>query len=410
MDLETLKAQKKKLHYNYQTISQLSGVPLSTVQKIFGGVTKSPSYANMSAIERILFPNAADTEDNSGPDGRSGSEERSASDDSFHTGEDSASRDKTNAGKNSASGSKLYSNAFIQDTSYGAVDTDQLYEDIKKTAQRYSLTDSVREASAYDAAVKKEKKAPIRQGEWTLEDRDALPDNVRTELIDGVLYVLQAPRIIHQLIAGEIYRQISNFLHEHPCSCTVFIAPVDVVLDRDNRTVLEPDVLAVCDVDLINDKNIFGSPDFVVEILSPSTRSKDKQLKLGKYALAGVREYWIVDPDKERVIVYRFPDSRSNRKPGSESGVAANGSEAVSQSVGKYAIQADTSQSQSPLTDQEHPSPSVTSQTDAAPAQKKNPAADTEVALIPFSEPIPLGICPEPFAVDLSSFCTKKMP
>lgn len=381
MDLEALKAQKKKLHYNYQTISQLSGVPLSTVQKIFGGVTKSPSYANMSAIERVLFPETSDSEENLATDStpdrgvNSASGEKTDSRVTYSNGGDSHS------GKNTSSGSKLYTDVLRQAKFYGAVDTDQLYEDIRKTAQRYSLTDSVRETSAYDAAIKREKNAPIRQGEWTLEDRDALPDNVRTELIDGVLYVLQAPRIIHQLIAGEIHRQISNYLHEHPCNCTVFIAPVDVVLDRDNRTVLEPDVLAVCDVDLINDKNIFGSPDFVVEILSPSTRSKDKQLKLGKYALAGVREYWIVDPDKERVIVYRFPDSRSRK--------SVDGTDAAS--TEKTDISLDPGQ-----------------QTDDASSQKKNPAADTEVALIPFSEPIPLGICPEPFAVDLSSFCTTK--
>ena len=85
-----------------------------------------------------------------------------------------------------------------------------------------------------------------------------------------------------------------------------FIAPVDVQLDQDDRTVVQPDVLIVCDRSLYRNGRIFGAPDLLVEILSPATRRKDLQLKLYKYANAGVREYWIIDPGLRRVIVYDF--------------------------------------------------------------------------------------------------------
>ena len=84
------------------------------------------------------------------------------------------------------------------------------------------------------------------------------------------------------------------------------IAPLDVQLDRDDRTMVQPDVLVVCDRSKVVRRCVYGAPDFVVEILSPSTWEKDMYVKLGKYESAGVREYWIVDPKKKRVLVYDF--------------------------------------------------------------------------------------------------------
>ena len=81
---------------------------------------------------------------------------------------------------------------------------------------------------------------------------------------------------------------------------------MDVQLDCDDRTMVQPDVLVVCDRDKIIKRCIYGAPDFVVEILSPSTKRKDGIIKLSKYISAGVREYWIVDPDKKQVVVYDF--------------------------------------------------------------------------------------------------------
>lgn len=144
------------------------------------------------------------------------------------------------------------------------------------------------------------------QGEYTLEDYYALPDDIRVELIDGVLYDMSAPGKVHQVIAGEIYRQIANFIIDNNGSCTPYISPIDVQLDKDNKTMVQPDVIIVCEDQLDNNKCIYGAPDFVLEVISKSTAKKDYTKKLQKYKNAGVREYWILDPFKQILLVYNF--------------------------------------------------------------------------------------------------------
>ncbi len=147
-----------------------------------------------------------------------------------------------------------------------------------------------------------------RQGHYTLDDYFSLPDDQRVELIDGVFYDMASPAGLHQLIAGEVYRQISNFLLERSASCMALISPLDVQLDEDDRTMVQPDVLILCDRDKLKKGRVFGAPDFVLEVLSPSTGRKDSFLKLHKYANAGVREYWIIDPYREKLLVYYFEE------------------------------------------------------------------------------------------------------
>ncbi|MBR0173446.1 MAG: Uma2 family endonuclease [Lachnospiraceae bacterium] len=144
-------------------------------------------------------------------------------------------------------------------------------------------------------------------GGYTLEDYLALPDDVRVELIDGVFYDMGAPLQKHQLVTNQINIIISNFIAANNGTCVPFMPPTDVQLDCDDKTIVQPDFLIVCDKKKLGDGwRIFGAPEFVLEVLSPSTRKKDMTLKLAKYEAAGVKEYWIVDPEKEKVIVYRF--------------------------------------------------------------------------------------------------------
>ncbi|MCD7883813.1 MAG: Uma2 family endonuclease [Lachnospiraceae bacterium] len=143
-----------------------------------------------------------------------------------------------------------------------------------------------------------------RQGEYTLEDYYALPDEQRVELIDGVLYDMAAPSSPHQIASFEISMQLGSFIKAQKGSCRALYAPLDVQLDCDDRTMLQPDVLVVCDKDKIRRRCVYGAPDFVIEILSDSTARKDMSVKLGKYLNAGVREYWIVDLRQEKVIVH----------------------------------------------------------------------------------------------------------
>ena len=149
--------------------------------------------------------------------------------------------------------------------------------------------------------------APLKkQGEYTLEDYLALPDERRAELIDGVIYDMSAPTGYHQLIAGKLYAMLLSLISEKGGDCRPFVSPVDVQLDCDDRTIVQPDVLILCDKSKYTPARIVGAPDFVAEILSKSTRSKDMYVKLYKYRNAGVREYWMIDPDKKRVLVWHF--------------------------------------------------------------------------------------------------------
>lgn len=168
----------------------------------------------------------------------------------------------------------------------------------------YTDSSMLRETAAHYGAAPSEK----HQGEYTLEDYYALPEDQRAELIDGVLYDMTSPATRHQLIAGEVHRQISNFIQEHGGQCIPFISPVDVQLDCDDKTMVEPDVAIVCDRDKIIGRCVYGAPDFVLEVLSPSTQRKDCTIKLMKYMNAHVREYWLADPYQNKVLVYFFED------------------------------------------------------------------------------------------------------
>lgn len=216
MTVEEMKKRKNELGYTYEQIAELSGVPLGTVQKVFAGVTKSPRYETLQALEQLL----------------------------------------------------------------------KEQPQVRREPEAVYMTK--------------------KQGEYTLDDYYALPDEQRVELIDGVIYDMSAPTSIHQLLGSEIREQLKAYIKKKKGECIPFVAPVDVQLDCDDKTMLQPDVLVVCDRKKIIKRCIYGAPDFLVEILSPSTKKKDAFIKLNKYMEAGVKEYWMVDPDKKRVVVYDF--------------------------------------------------------------------------------------------------------
>ena len=143
-----------------------------------------------------------------------------------------------------------------------------------------------------------------KQGEYTLQEYEAIPDEYRVELIDGVIYDLNTPTTIHQQLAFEISIKLREYIRQNKGLCMILPSPVSVQLDEDDRTMLQPDVVVCCDRDKILRSHVYGAPDMVIEILSPSTRKKDMGLKLKKYITARVREYWMVDPDKKKVVVY----------------------------------------------------------------------------------------------------------
>ncbi|MGX8773946.1 MAG: Uma2 family endonuclease [Bacillota bacterium] len=144
-------------------------------------------------------------------------------------------------------------------------------------------------------------------GIYTADDLDRLRgDSVWGELIDGVLFNMASPSIPHQMVQNRLATLLTNYVDKNSGSCIPLTAPADIYIEKNDKTVLQPDVFVVCDKSLLRDTKVWGAPDFVIEILSPSTAERDLVYKLPKYRGFGVREYWIVDLEKERVIVYDF--------------------------------------------------------------------------------------------------------
>lgn len=141
---------------------------------------------------------------------------------------------------------------------------------------------------------------------YTVEDIYNLPEGVRAELIDGEMYMMAAPGTRHQRLVHFFDRVIGNYIQNKNGICEVFPAPFAVFLNNDDKTYVEPDISVICDKSKLDDRGCNGAPDWVIEIVSPGSRSMDYLKKLFKYQTAGVKEYWIVDPMKKQVIVYQF--------------------------------------------------------------------------------------------------------
>jgi Uma2 family endonuclease len=139
---------------------------------------------------------------------------------------------------------------------------------------------------------------------YTYADYLEWDENERYEIIDGEAYMMATPSRIHQEISMALSTAIHNFLKDKPCK--VYAAPFSVRLfpaaDKSDDTVVEPDIAVVCDPAKLDDRGCNGPPDLIIEILSPSTTRYDRIVKFNKYREAGVREYWIVDPEEQVVF------------------------------------------------------------------------------------------------------------
>ena len=133
-----------------------------------------------------------------------------------------------------------------------------------------------------------------------------LPENVLTELIDGQIVNMASPSIIHQTIVTEVATEINIYIRKNKGKCSVKVAPTDVQID--DRNVVIPDIFIACNPDKFDKQKYNGSPDFIIEVVSGNYKD-DYVRKLALYEKSGVREYWIVDPKKERVVVYFFEET-----------------------------------------------------------------------------------------------------
>ena len=156
---------------------------------------------------------------------------------------------------------------------------------------------------------------PAEKARYTFADVLTWEESERIEIIEGEAVMMAPPTRSHQKVSGEIFRQLANYLEGKKCE--VYHAPFAVRLfERDGEapedvdTMVEPDISVVCDKSKLDKYGCKGAPDMVVEILSPSTRRHDRLVKLGLYQRAGVREYWIVNPEEKTVQVLLLEDGK----------------------------------------------------------------------------------------------------
>ncbi|WP_289302294.1 Uma2 family endonuclease [Sporofaciens musculi] len=141
---------------------------------------------------------------------------------------------------------------------------------------------------------------------YTIDDIYALPEGERAELIEGQIYYLATPSRTHQRLLLSLSRKIADYIDIHQGNCEVNIAPFAVFLNNDDINYVEPDISVICDPSKLDEKGCHGAPDWIIEIVSPGSKQMDYYKKLLKYGTAGVREYWIVDFEKNRITVYDF--------------------------------------------------------------------------------------------------------
>lgn len=152
-----------------------------------------------------------------------------------------------------------------------------------------------------------------KKEQMTIKDIYDLPDGQRAELFDGQIYYMAPPGRKHQEIVGELYRIIANFILSQNGSCKPYVAPFAVFLNKDDKTYVEPDISVICDDEILSDRGCEGAPDWIIEVVSPSSQRIDYLIKLFKYRTAGVKEYWIVDPKDRTVSVYDFANDNMEK-------------------------------------------------------------------------------------------------
>ena len=144
---------------------------------------------------------------------------------------------------------------------------------------------------------------------FSLEQYEALPEDVRAEVFDGEIYDMASPTEDHQIISMELSTILNTYIKSKKGACRVFHAPFDVKLNDNPLTIVQPDLMIVCDRSKLDGKRCNGAPDFIIEIVSPGNPADDYIRKLFYYKNFLVREYWIVDPRRKTVTVNFFEEN-----------------------------------------------------------------------------------------------------
>ena len=280
LTLEEMKKIKNSYGLSCSIIAEKSGVPESTVNKVFGGVTK-PRQSTLQALSVVFVEYGSQSTKKKVDYGDIQYEELLKKYGyTDYLAEESHFQDKKKDKKN---------NKNTNTDDQGSGDQDLV----------------IKEALIQGTSAKKIDKK--RDGEFTVGDYLRLPENIRAELIDGYFFEMNSPSYIHQTILLDMAYQIKTGIRKNKGKCNVYVAPADVQLGDDEKTMVQPDLFIICNRDMKKHHNRFcDAPDFIAEIVSESTRRKDSTVKLNKYMKEGVREYWLVDPHNGYITVYLF--------------------------------------------------------------------------------------------------------
>ena len=262
-DIKNLKKRKKALGLTTAKLAYLAELPVGTVSKIMTGETRNPSYLTIEKLDNVL------------------------------THEEMIFR---------INAYREYLTRYLKE--HGAEDFDQKLVE-KKYRQEHNLSN----APIPFAVPKKENDdignlAIAKDMRLDISFFHEIGEDKLLEIIDGKLIINEAPSLKHQMLVQNVGKVIDRFIDGNKGSCRMFNVGVNVYPDEDNYSALIPDIVVICDPDRIKDDGIYGSPDWIIEITSPSTRHRDYNEKMHKYMGSGVREYWIVDLEKEKVTTY----------------------------------------------------------------------------------------------------------
>lgn len=264
MDIKSLKERKKALKLTTYDLAIRADLPVSTVSKIMTGETKNPSYTTIERIDAVLYQEELDV--------------------------------RLNA----------YIKAlqeYVQNTPYEEVNQDKFEAEYRK---KHNLSDD-----PIPFAVPKDSKAfienalaPKRDMRVSYKDIMKFEENRPIELLFGNVIYSEGPTYQHQLVVQNVGRILDNYIHSNHGKCKMFNVGINVFLCEDEYTLVCPDIVVNCEESLITELGINGAPDFVAEVTSPSTHGRDCKEKMHAYLRYGVREYWIIDLQKKRVVTY----------------------------------------------------------------------------------------------------------
>ena len=260
MRLEEMRDRKRTLGWSNETLAAKSGVPLATVQKVLSGITKNPRQKTVEALAAALRKGAGPA-----PGGN---------------------------------GAGAYGSVAEAEELPWSVDRDGF---VTKHVFRYDPV--VKANMVREEAVKYGAKRV-----YTMDDIRALPEGVWAELIDGRMVFMAAPSRTHQRINGGMYLAVANCIRDTGRDCEIYIPPYGVFLHGDESEYFLPDLTVFCDHSKSEESGCFGAPDWIVEIVSPSSKQNDYKKKLFKYREAGVKLYWIIDPERKMTLVYQFDE------------------------------------------------------------------------------------------------------